>query len=214
MNAKEFYDEVTGLIKAIGTTSSANQEADERSVENYVRGNSNTNTNNQIGGNIMSNTTEPDPNGDIAVNKSFPTAGGDKLISQETRPTDGATSVSDAPNNPGVVPNQATIPSDATSAIAPSREGEMNQPEKVTITKSSTCPDCGGSIVHECMGKADNAEEEGKVEKAADSDEVTETVEKAADVESKEEDANETAADEKTEMKKSVWGGQFSPFIK
>ena len=202
---KKFFDEVLDMIKAIGTSSSANEERDERSVENYVRGNSNTNTNNQIGGNpIVSNTTEPDPKGDIAVTKSFPTAGGDHLISQETRPVDGATSVSDAPNSEAVVPNEATIPSSATSAIAPSKEAEMNQPEKVSITKSSTCPDCGGSIIHECMGKADSAPK--------DADEIT----KAADEpESKEEEAKETAADEKKEeMNKSLWGGAFSPLIK
>ena len=45
--------------KAIGTSSSVNEERDERSVENYVR----------TGGNTMENTTEPDPKGDIAVTK-------------------------------------------------------------------------------------------------------------------------------------------------
>jgi len=196
---KKFFDDLKDLIKAIGTSSSANEERDERSVENYVRGNANTNTNSSIGGNtIVSNTTEPDPQGDIAVQKSFPT-GGEKLISQETRPVDGATSVSDAPNNPGVVPNEATIPSSATSAIAPSKEAEMNQPAKVSITKSTTCPDCGHSMVHECWSKADDVKAEEELTKAAD------------EKESKEEEAKETAADEAKEMKKSLWGGAFAP---
>jgi len=201
---KKFFDEILDMIKSIGTSSSANQERDERTVENYVRGNSNTNTNTQTGGNtIVSNTTEPDPKGDIAVTKSFPTAGGDHLVGQETRPVDGATSVSDAPNSEAVVPNQETIPSSATSSVAPSKEAEMNQPEKVTINKSMTCPDCGGSVLHECMGKADSSKEEDAIEKAAD------------EPESKEEEAKETAADEKKEeMKKSLWGGAFSPLIK
>lgn len=196
MNSKDFFNEVTNLIKAIGTTSSVNQEADERSVENYVRGNFNTNTNNQTGGNTMSNTTEPDPQGDIAVNKSFPTVGGDHLISQETRPTDGATSVSDAPNNPGVVPDQVTIPSDATSAVAPSKTDEVNTPETVTIAKGEKCPTCGA------IAKGDDTDSEAAIEKSAD------------EAESKEEDAAETAADEKAEMKKSLWGGAFSPVVK
>ena len=55
---KKFYEEVKTLIKAIGTSSSANEERDERSVENYVRQSANTNTNSQTGGNTMSNTTE------------------------------------------------------------------------------------------------------------------------------------------------------------
>ena len=173
--------------KAIGTSSSVNEERDERSVENYVR----------TGGNTMENTTEPDPKGDIAVTK---------VINGETAPA-GNQSVSDAPEGP--TPTEETFVSSATSAVAPSRSDEMNQPVKVT--KSTTCSDCGGSIVHECMGKADDSAEESKVEKAADFDEVTETVEKAADVESKEEDAKETPADEKAEVKKSIWGGAFAP---
>jgi hypothetical protein len=201
--------------KAIGTTSSANQEADERSVENYVRGNYNTNTNNQTGGNIMSNTTEPDPQGDIAVNKSFPTAGGDQLISQETRPTDGATSVSDAPNNPGVVPDQATFESSATAAIAPSKTDEVSTPDKVTIAKGEKCPTCGS------IAKGDDADEDDKVEKSANCSDCGKEMSlcncmgKSVDeAESKEEAAKETPADEKAEMKKSLWGGAFAPFRK
>ena len=154
---KKFIDDVKDtFLKAIGTTSSVNQEADERSVENYVRQSANVNTNAQpgdytIGGNLMSDqTTEPDPKGNIAVTKDFPSASGGPLINQETRPTDG-TSVSAAPNgDSAVVPNQETFASSATSAVAPSRENEMAQPTK--ITKSTTCPDCGGNVVHECFG--------------------------------------------------------------
>ena len=174
MNTEKFLQEVKdAFIKAIGTSSSINEERDERSVENYVR----------TGGNTMENTTEPDPQGDIAINK---------VINGETAPA-GNTSVSDAPNgDSAVVPDQATIPSDATSAIAPSKTDEVNTPDTVTIAKGEKCPTCGA------IAKGDDTEAEAAIEKAAD-------------VESKEEDANETAADEKAEMKKSLWGGAFAP---
>jgi len=212
MNSKQFFNEVVSMIKAIGTSSSANEERDERSVENYVRGNANTNTNSSIGGNtIVSNTTEPDPKGDIAVQKSFPT-GGEKLISQETRPVDGATSISDAPNNPGIVPNQETMPSSATSAVAPSKETEMQQPAKVTLAKGETCPTCGH------IAKGDEVEAEDSIKKAAScadcgkSMDLCDCMGKAVDEkETPAEAAKETEADEKAEMKKSLWGGAFAP---
>ena len=217
----KFIDDVKDVFqKAIGTSSSVDQERDERTVENYVRQSANTNVaapqpnDYTIGGNTMSDiTTEPDPKGNIAVQKDFPTASG-TLVNQETRP-EGDVSVSDAPNNPGIVPNQETMPSSATSAVAPSRSDEMNQPTK--ITKSTTCPDCGADMVHECWGDSTN------VNKAASEDEVTETVEKAApDSESKEtpaDEARETKDDQDAEakagtekpMKKSLWGGAFAP---
>jgi hypothetical protein len=185
---KFFEDVKDAFEKAIGTSSSVDQERDERSVENYVRQSANTNSNYQIGGNIMENTTEPDPQGDIAITK---------VIDQVTRP-EGDVSVSDAPEGP--VPSQETIPSDATSSVAPSKTDEVATPDKVTITKSSTCPDCGGSILHECMGKADETKAEDSIEKSAD------------ESESKEEAAAETPADEKKEeVKKSLWGGAFAP---
>jgi hypothetical protein len=224
MNGKDFLNEISDMIKAIGTSSSANEERDERSVENYVRQSANTNTNqrhdyntgmpiNEIGGNIVSNTTEPDPKGEIAVQKDFPKAGGDHLISQETRPTDGATSVSDAPNgDSAVVPNEATIPSSATSAIAPSKTDEVQTAEKVTIAKGEKCPTCGA------IAKGDDAEEDdSKVEKASNCPDCGKELNlcncmgKAADAESAKEDAKESAKDEKAEMKKSLWGGAFAP---
>jgi hypothetical protein len=211
MNSKQFFNEVVSMIKAIGTSSSVNEERDERSVENYVRGNANTNTNSSIGGNtIVSNTTEPDPQGDIAVQKSFPTASGD-LVNQETRPY-GDVSVSDAPNNPGVVPNQETIPSSATSAVAPSKEAEMQQPAKVTIAKGEKCPTCG------TIAKGDETEDEAAIEKSATCSDCGKDLNlcncmgKAVDEkETAAEAAKETEADEKAEMKKSLWGGMFAP---
>ena len=208
MNTKEFYNEVVNMIKAIGTSSSANEERDEKSVENYVRGNANTNTNTQIGGNtIVSNTTEPDPQGDIAVTKSFPT-GGEKLISQETRPVDDV-SVADAPNNPGVVPNQETMPSSATSAVAPSRQGEMQNATEESIAKAATCKECGQALP---VAKAD---EIAKAESCADCGKamnLCNCMGKAVDEkETAAEAAKETPADEKAEMKKSLWGGAFAP---
>jgi hypothetical protein len=216
MDIKEFYNEVTTIIKAIGTSSSANQERDERSVENYVRGNSNTNTNTQIGGNtIVSNTTEPDPQGNIAVTKSFPTAGGDHLISQETRPVAGATSVSDAPNSEAVVPNEATIPSSATSAIAPSRQGEMNNATEESIAKAATCKECGQALPVAKSDEPKDADEITKADSCADCGKalsLCDCMGKAVDEkETAAESAKETAADEKAEMKKSIWGGAFAP---
>ena len=194
MNTQEFFKEISNMFKAIGTSSSINEERDERSVENYVRGNSNTNTNNQTGGNtIVSNTTEPDPKGDIAVTKSFPTAGGDHLVSQETRPTDGATSVSDAPNSEAVVPNEATIPSSATSAIAPSRQGEMNNATEESIEKAATCKECGQALP---VAKADEITKAAACADCGKSMDLCDCMGKAVDdKETAAESAKETPAD-------------------
>lgn len=205
--AINLIDDLMELTKAIGTSSSANEERDERTVENYVRQSANTNLNNlQTGGNIVSNTTEPDPQGEIAITKSIPDGTKGPLIGQETRPTDGATSVAPAPNGDNaVVPDQATIPSSATSAIAPT-SAEMAEAAKVTIAKGEKCPTCGA------VAKADDADEDDtKVEKAAackdcgkEMDMCMCKVEKAADAEAKEEPKKE-------EVKKSIWGGAFAP---
>ena len=183
MNSQEiskFIDDVKdALTKAIGTSSSINEERDERSVENYVRD----------GGNTMENTTEPDPQGDIAITK---------VISGATAP-EGDQPVADAPEGP--VPTNETFPSEA-AAIAPTSEEMAEAVEKADAGK---CASCGQSLP---MAKADDIEE---VEKAASADEVTEVVEKAVDEkETKEEAASETPEDEKAEMKKSLWGGAFS----
>jgi hypothetical protein len=188
---KKFIDDIKdAFLKAIGTSSSVDQERDERSVENYVRQTGNVNTppvnvgDYTIGGNNMSNnTTEPDPKGDLAVQKDLPSAtrpDAVTTIAQETRP-EGDVTPSEAPNN------------DALADVSTGGAG---------VYKSGmTCPDCNEAVAHKCA-----------VEKAADADEVTETVEKAADeAESKEEAKAETPADEKAEMKKSIWGGAFAP---
>ncbi len=199
MNTKEFYDEVVNLIKAIGTSSSVDQERDERTVENYVRQSGNVNTtpvnvgDYTIGGNNMSNnTTEPDPTGDIAVQKDLPNAtqpATADLVDQQITP--GEKSVSEAPNV------------DASADVSTGGAG--------VYKAGMTCPDCNQAIQHKCAADS-AADDESKVEKAATEDEVTETVEKAVDEdESKEESAKETPADEKAEMKKSLWGGAFAP---
>jgi len=217
---KFFEDVKDALTKAIGTSSSVDQERDERSVENYVRQSANTNVDAQqlkdytIGGNTMSDiTTEPDPKGNIAVTKDFPNASGN-LVNQQTRP-EGDVSVSDAPNNPGVVPNQETMTSSATTAPATSRENEMNQPATVTIAKGEKCPTCGS------IAKGDDTEEEAAIEKSANCSDcgkelnLCDCMGKAVDEkETAAEDAKETPADEAKEMKKSIWGGAFAPVIK
>ena len=196
MNTKEFYDEMINLIKAIGTSSSANQERDERTVENYVRQTGNVNTppvnvgDYTIGGNNMSNnTTEPDPKGDVAVQKDLPIANqpaATDLVNQETRPV-GDVSVSDAPN----VDSSADV---STGGAGVYKAG-------------MTCPDCHQAIEHKCAADS-SADDESKVEKAAAEDEVTEstaydeTVEKSVDAPSE-------------EIHKSVcspiWKGAFAP---
>jgi len=205
MNTEQFLQEVKdAFIKAIGTSSSINEERDERSVENYVR----------TGGNTMENTTEPDPQGDIAVTKSFPTPNAGDLVNQTTRP-EGDVSVSDAPNNPGVVPNQETIPSSATSAIAPSRQGEMNNPTQENIAKAANCKECGQALPVEKADEPKDADEITKSTTCADcgkSMDLCDCMGKAVDEkETAAEAAKETAADEKAEMKKSLWGGAFAP---
>ena len=187
---KKFYEDVKDLIKSIGTSSSINEERDERSVENYVR----------TGGNTMENTTEPDPQGDIAVTKA---------VGSETNPN-GNISVSAAPEGP--VPTQETIPSDATSAVAPSKADEVNTPDTVTIAKGEKCPTCGS------IAKGDDTEAEDSIEKAANCPECGKELNlcncmgKAVDEkETPAEAASETPADEKAEMKKSIWGGAFAP---
>ena len=192
MNTEKFLEEVKeAFIKAIGTSSSINEERDERSVENYVR----------TGGNTMENTTEPDPKGDIAVTK---------VISGETAPA-GNQSVSDAPEGP--TPAEETFVSSATSAVAPSKTDEVNTPDTVTIAKGDKCPTCGAIAKSDDEPK--DAEEITKSAACADcgkSMDLCDCMGKAVDEkETAAEAAKETPADEKAEMKKSLWGGAFAP---
>jgi len=202
---KKFYEEVKTLIKAIGTSSSANEERDERSVENYVRQSANTNTNSETGGNTMSNTTEPDPKGDIAINKAYPDAVSDAkhVIDQTTRPT-GDVTVSDAPEGP--VPTNATFDSSATSAIAPTSE-QMAEPTEESISKAANCKECGQALP---VAKADEITKAADCADCGKSMDLCNCMDKAVDAEAKE----EAPVDEKAEMKKSVWGGAFAPFRK
>ena len=191
---KKFIDDVKdALIKAIGTSSSVDQERDERTVENYVRQSGNVNTppvnvgDYTIGGNNMSNnTTEPDPKGDIAVQKDISVSqpASADLVNQETRP-EGDVSVSEAPNN------------DALADVSSNGAG---------IYKAGmTCPDCNQAVEHKCaVDKADDSDEDEKVEKAATADEVTE------------DNADDEAVTKSAEpVQKSVgspiWKGAFAP---
>jgi len=196
MNTKEFYDEMVNLIKAIGTSSSANQERDERTVENYVRQTGNVNTppvnvgDYTIGGNNMSNnTTEPDPKGDVAVQKDLPIANQPAvtdLVNQETRPV-GGVSVSDAPNV------------DANADVSTGGAG--------VYKAGMTCPDCHQAIEHKCA--ADSAkDDESKVEKAAAEDEVTESPE---DDETVEKSVDAPAETIQKSVGSPIWKGAFAP---
>ena len=190
MNTKEFYDEMINLIKAIGTSSSANQERDERTVENYVRQTGNVNTppvnvgDYTIGGNNMSNnTTEPDPKGDVAVQKDLPIANqpaATDLVNQETRPV-GGVSVSDAPNV-------------STGGAGVYKAG-------------MTCPDCHQAIEHKCAADS-SADDESKVEKAAAEDEVTES---PADDETVEKSVDAPAEEIQKSVGSPIWKGAFAP---
>ena len=182
-----FYQEMKTFVeKAIGTSSSIDQPRDERNIEFYVRD----------GGDIMTNTTEPDPQGDIAVQKSFPNATNDSknTIDQAASP-DANVSVSDAPAGP--TPGNATFDSSATSAIAPTSE-EMAEATEENIEKAANCPSCGQAMPVE---KAASCSDCGK------SMDLCDCMGKSVDEEAKE----TTPDDEKAEMKKSIWGGAFAP---
>ena len=154
----KFIDDVKdAFIKAIGTSSSVDQERDERTVENYVRQTGNVSIppvnvgDYTIGGNNMSNnTTEPDPKGDIAVQKDLPNAtqpATADLVNQETRPV-GDVSVSVAPNN------------DSLADVSTGGAG--------VYKAGMTCPDCNEAVAHKCaVDKADDSDEDDKMEKAA-----------------------------------------------
>lgn len=182
-NITKFVDSVKDAFeKAIGTSSSVDQERDERSVENYVRQSGNVNTtpvnvgDYTIGGNNMSdNTTEPDPKGATAVQKDLPAANqaaSTDLVDQMTRPV-ADVSVSDAPNNDSLA-----------GAVAEGGAG-------VYKGKDGKCESCGQTM---------------PIEKAATEDEITEspaddeTVEKAVE-----------STDLKKSVGSPIWKGAFAP---
>ena len=194
---KKFIDDVKdAFVKAIGTSSSVDQERDERTVENYVRQSGNVNTppvnvgDYTIGGNNMSNnTTEPDPKGDIAVQKDLPSAtqpATADLVNQETRPV-GGVSVSEAPNN------------DSLADVSTGGAG--------VYKAGMVCPDCNQAIEHKCA--ADSAkDDESKVEKAAAEDEITES---PADDETVEKSVDAPAESIQKSVGSPIWKGAFAP---
>jgi hypothetical protein len=198
---KKFIDDVKEAFeKAIGTSSSVDQERDERTVENYVRQTGNVNTppvnvgDYTIGGNNMSNnTTEPDPKGDMAVQKDLPNVSRPDAvttIAQETRPTDGV--------NPSEAPNNDALADVSTGGAGIYKAGMV-------------CPDCKEAVMHMCsMDKADDSDEDDKVEKADVCSDCGKSKSECGCT-TKAVDEKETEADEKAEMKKSVWGGAFAP---
>ena len=192
MDVKEFFEGLTEVFsKAIGTSSSADQERDERSVENYVRESGNVHTtpvqpnDYTIGGNNMSdNTTEPDPKGANAIQKDLPGANQPKatdLVDQMVRPV-GDVKVSDAPNNDNLAEAVAT----GGAGVYKGVDGK--------------CETCGQSL-----NKADDSDDADKVEKAATEDEVTES---PADDETVEKAVTETV---QKSLGSPIWGGAFAP---
>lgn len=182
MNAKEFFEGLNEMLsKAIGTSSSVDQERDERSVENYVRESGNVHTtpaqpnDYTIGGNNMSdNTTEPDPKGANAIQKDLPNAvqpSVSGLLNQATRP-EGDVSVSDAPNNDSLAEAVATDGAGVYKGVG------------------GKCETCGQSI---------------PMEKAATENEVTES---PADDETVEKSVTETV---QKSIGSPIWGGAFAP---
>ena len=206
---KKFIDDVKdAFLKAIGTSSSVDQERDERTVENYVRQTGNVKTppvnvgDYTIGGNNMSNnTTEPDPKGDLAVQKDLPNVSRPDsvtTISQETRPYNDVTP-SEAPNNDsladvsnggaGVYKAGMTCP-DCNQAIEHKCAADSSADDESKVEKSDICADCGKS-------KADC----GCTTKAASADEVTE---------SNEDDQTVEKSIQKS-VGSPIWKGAFAP---
>ena len=171
----KFVEEVTEAFeKAIGTSSSINEERDERSVENYVR----------TGGNTMENTTEPDPKGDIAINKDLPNVSRPDAvvtIDQEVRPTDDVTT-SAAPNN------------DALADVSTGGAG-------VYKGVGGKCESCGQAMPVEKSASDDEVTE--TVEKAADVESKEEDATETA--------ADEKKEEVKKSVTSSIWNGAFSP---
>lgn len=175
---------------------------------------------NQISDNHLEHYVKEDPKssleGAIAniFNSNFWTNGGEKMT-EKTLDVDTSTTEQSQYENPGT----STTEPDAQSeiAITKSLEGEGTYSttantteeapakgettEPVSKAEGDKCPHCGQAMP---IKKSDDADEDDKVEKAAD------------EPESKEEEAKETSKDEKDEMKKSFspWKGAFSPNIK
>jgi hypothetical protein len=138
--------------------------------------------------NAGASTTEPDPQSEIAITKSLD---GEGTFSTTANTTE------EAPAK-----GETTEPTTKADGGCPDCGKELTLCECAGMTKAEgdKCPHCGQAMP---VKKSDDADEDDKVEKAAD------------EPESKEEDAKETPEDEKKEeMKKSLWAGTFSPNIK
>lgn len=146
--------------------------------------------------NSGSSTTEPDPQSEIAITKSDIPTGSQDLSGKGTYSTT-ANTTEQAPSA-----GATTEPTAKADGKCPNCDKEMTLCECSGMTKAEgdKCPNCGQAMP---VKKSDDADEDDKVEKAAD------------EPESKEEAAKETPEDEKKEeMKKSLWDGSFSPNIK
>ena len=130
-------------------------------------------------------TTEPDPQSNIAITKAA-----------EMQPTSVGTTANTTTEAPAG--GETTEP---TTKAADADEDDMK--------KSEDCASCGKSMsLCECSGMS-----KAEGDKCPSCGQAI-AVKKAADEpESKEEDAKETPEDEAKEMKKSVWGGAFSPSV-
>jgi len=209
-----------GVISPFSSSSSQHDEKSDNYLEHYVTqskdvtSNENVsdifNSNSMNGGTKMENTqyetpaavtTEPDAQSQIAITK---------VIDQVTRP-EGNVSVSDAPEGP--VPTNETFAGEG-SKIAPTHEEMAEAVEKAEAGK---CASCGQSLPVEKSDSPKDEEEITKADKCADCGKemnLCNCMGKSIDeAESKKEEAKETAADEKAEMKKSLWGGAFAPRI-
>jgi hypothetical protein len=188
----------SGTLSPFSSSSSMHSEQSDNHLEHYVHQNKDKTLSESIAS---------------IFNSHFWTNGGEKMT-EKTLDVDSSTTQNEQYENPG----SSTTEPDAQSeiAITKSLEGEgtysttANTTEEAPSKGETTepvakadgdkCPHCGQAMP---IKKSDDADEDDKVEKAAD------------EPESKEESDKETPKDEKKEeMKKSLWDGSFSPIIK
>lgn len=136
-----------------------------------------------------SSTTEPDPQSGIAITKAAePTSVGTTANTTQEAPAKGET----------------------TEPMSKDVDGDAKEPDADSddMKKAEDCPTCGKTMtLCECSGMS--KAEGDKCPSCGQAMPI-----KKAEAETKEEDAKETPANEKQEMKKSIWGGSFEPFIK
>jgi len=184
-----------GSLSPFQSSSSQNEEKDDNNLEFYVEGgekmtekkfdiDSSKTESNAYDANT---STEPDAKSELAMEKS----------------------------------GEGTYSTTANTTVDAPEKGETTEPTKEVNKADSCCSDCKGP---ECKGCCEKCMGMSKAESASCCDnscgnckgpgcgcckDCKKAIEKSSD-----EDESKTEDSEKTEIKKSVWGGAFSPFIK